>query len=133
MPTPRSVFLLKIALLSCCFTANAFANENDVFIKFQSENLILGRSIWIENCKGCHAYGTAGAPIPMVTEEWQHRVKKDKAVLYDHAINGFFGEDDTMMPERGGNTELSDKQVKQAVDYMYQLATFYIDKQTPDK
>ena len=48
------------------------------------------------------------------------------AVLYAHAINGFFGPEDTMMPERGGNPELSDTQVRAAVDYMTALAAHYI-------
>ncbi len=64
----------------------------------------------------------------MTPGEWKPRVIKDRAVLYDHAINGFFGPDDTMMPERGGNPELSDEQVKQAVDYMVALAKHYIEK-----
>ena len=77
-----------------------------------------GRSIWIANCEGCHGYGIAGAPIPMEPSEWAPRLEKGKATLYEHAINGFFGPDDTMMPERGGNPDLSDAEVKAAVDYM---------------
>ena len=46
--------------------------------------------------------------------------------VYDHAINGFFGPDDTMMPERGGNSALTDAEVKAAVDYMVALANYYI-------
>ena len=104
----------------------AYAVDDKAFIKFASPGLEHGRTIWITNCKGCHAYGTAGAPIPMNPEEWSFRVIKSKQTLYDHAINGFFGEDDTMMPERGGNPSLSDKQVKLAVDYMVSLANHYI-------
>ena len=107
--------------------SSAYAIDENVFIKFTSPNLEQGRSIWIDNCKGCHAYGTAGAPIPMNPEEWSSRVTKSKQTLYNHAINGFFGEDDTMMPERGGNPELSDRQVKLAVDYMVSLANHYIN------
>ena len=51
-------------------------------------------------------------------------------VLYDHAINGFFGPDYTMMPERGGNPDLSDEQVRLAVDYMVALAKHYIHQQS---
>jgi len=105
----------------------AFSINNEVFIKFKTAKLSKGRALWIENCKGCHAYGTASAPIPMIPEEWSDRVTKSKAILYDHAINGFFGKDDTMMPERGGNPELTDEQVKLAVDYMVSLATYYIN------
>ena len=65
----------------------------------------------------------------MKPAEWAPRVAKGKAVLYDHAINGFFGPDDTMMPERGGNPALSDAEVKAAVDYMVALANFYIEQE----
>lgn len=44
---------------------------------------------------------------------WQPRIKKGKPTLYNHAINGF----NTMLP-KGGNPQLSDSQVKAAVDYM---------------
>ncbi|HHC74814.1 MAG TPA: hypothetical protein ENK78_07045, partial [Thiothrix sp.] len=57
------------------------------------------------------------------------RVEKEKTTLYDHAINGFFGKDDTMMPARGGNDQLSDDEVKAAVDYMVALARYYIKQQ----
>lgn len=104
------------------------ADDSD-FVEFSSPALQSGRVIWLENCKGCHAYGTAGAPIPMRAEQWKPRVKKGKALLYDHAINGFFGPDDTMMPARGGNDQLSDEKVRLAVDYMLALAGHYIDRQ----
>ncbi len=110
-------------------TTAVYATEDEQFITFNSTQLTLGRDLWIENCKGCHAYGIAGAPIPMQANDWASRVIKKRSVLYDHAINGFFGPDDTMMPERGGNPELSDSQVKLAVDYMLSLAQYYIDKQ----
>jgi len=114
-------------MMSCLVSSTANALDDSVLIKFESEKLMLGRNIWMKNCKGCHAYGTAGAPIPMIANEWEHRVLKNKRVLYDHAINGFFGPDDTMMPERGGNENLSDKQIRLAVDYMVSLANYYIN------
>jgi len=97
----------------------------------QSANKVLqqGRVIWLENCEGCHGYGIADAPVPMQPGDWKHRVIKDKKMLYSHAIEGFIGEDYSMMPARGGNDELKDEQVKAAVDYMLFLANFYINKQ----
>lgn len=106
-----------------------FADKANPFVQFEGENLQFGRTVWVENCQGCHGYGIAGAPIPMEKDEWQHRIKKDVSVLYRHAIDGFFGEDDTMMPSRGGNPELSDKQVMAAVDYMLKLAKYYAAKE----
>jgi len=123
-------YILTISLTLKLLLSASLANAVDskAFIKFDSIDLTKGRTIWLDSCKGCHAYGTAGAPIPMNPDEWSSRVTKSKSTLYDHAINGFFGEDDTMMPERGGNPDLSDQQVKLAVDYMVSLATFYINQ-----
>ena len=123
----QSFFSKSTAVALFLAMPSAQAVDDKAFIKFASPDLVHGRIIWKDNCKGCHAYGTAGAPIPMNPDEWDFRVTKSKQILYDHAINGFFGEDDTMMPERGGNPSLSDKQVKLAVDYMVSLANHYID------
>lgn len=98
------------------------------YVEFDGEALARGRAVWMANCEGCHGYGIAGAPIPMKPTHWQGRVGKDREVLYDHAINGFFGPEDTMMPERGGNPDLTDEEVRAAVDYMVALAEFYINQ-----
>lgn len=105
-------------------TSAAFAGD-EAFIAFDDAALTKGRGIWLENCKACHADGTAGAPIPMKPAQWRERLSKEKTVLYEHALNGFFGPDGTMMPERGGNPALNDEQVKAAVDYMLALARHY--------
>ena len=54
----------------------------------------------------------------MQPRHWRDRVVKARSTLYDHAINGFFGPEDTYMPERGGNAGLSDDEVRAAVDYI---------------
>ena len=43
-------------------------------------------------------------------------IKKGKDTLFKHALEGF--QDKGMMPAKGGNTELSDDEVKAAVVYM---------------
>ena len=116
-------FLLTLVLSSKCLIA-----ENQAYIKFEGKTLQIGRTIWIENCEGCHAYGIAGSPNPLQPADWSKRLQKDKTTLYLHAIEGFFGPDDTMMPPRGGNEELNDDEVTAAVDYMSALAKYYIDK-----
>jgi cytochrome c5 len=93
--------------------------------EFTDPQLVQGRTIWIDNCEGCHGYGTAGAPIPMIAADWRDRLSKPRATLYNHAIDGFFGPDDTMMPPRGGNDSLTDNEVRAAVDYMTALAHHY--------
>ena len=126
----RSISMLFLAIISVGMMSDVIAMDETLFIEFSDEHLKTGRHLWTENCKGCHAFGTAGAPIPMKPDAWRLRVMKDKVVLYDHAINGFFGPEYTMMPERGGNPNLSDEQVRMAVDYMVALAKHYIEKQS---
>jgi cytochrome c5 len=117
------------ALSGLLLAAGATGADLDVYLEFEGVRLDQGRSLWLANCEGCHGYGIAGAPVPMKPADWRARLAKGKAVLYEHAINGFFGPDDTMMPERGGNPELTDQQVKAAVDYMTALANHYIQQE----
>ena len=102
--------------------------DNTAYRHFDGERLTQGRVLWLANCEGCHGYGTAGAPIPMVPAEWEGRLGKARETLYKHAIEGFFGPDDTMMPPRGGNEALTDDEVRAAVDYMAALATSYLEQ-----
>lgn len=81
-----------------------------------------GRLVWLGTCESCHAYGIAGAPRPTKADEWAERVIKPRSTLYEHAIAGFFGPDDTYMPPKGGNELLSEDEVKAAVDYMLEFA-----------
>jgi len=115
-----------------CFHAQAMAEKVD-YLQSGDEVLQYGREMWLENCEGCHGYGIADAPIPMRPDDWKHRVIKNRALLYKHAIEGFIGEDYSMMPARGGNEKMNDQQVKAAVDYMLFLANFYIKRQDNQK
>ncbi len=61
----------------------------------------------------CHETGAAGAPVRGDEAAWSERTGKGFETLVSHAINGFKG-----MPAKGGNSSLSDADVKAAVDYM---------------
>lgn len=115
----RSAITLSMTLFLVPFFA--YADENR-YRDFDDDHLIFGKKVWIETCEGCHGWGIGGAPIPLHFDQWESRIAKGKDTLYEHAINGFFGPDDSMMPERGGNPELSDEEVRAAVDYMVELA-----------
>ncbi|MEM8497888.1 MAG: c-type cytochrome [Pseudomonadota bacterium] len=80
-----------------------------------------GAVIWSENCEGCHGIGVAGAPIAGKASAWAPRIRKGKDILYQHALEGFYGPKGTMMPPRGGNDALSNDEVKAAVDHMIGL------------
>ncbi len=108
-------------------TAAVPAAPSSPYTEFTDPHLVQGRALWLDTCEGCHGYGIAGAPIPMQPTEWAPRLRKPLPLLYRHAIEGFFGPDDTYMPPRGGNPELSDSQVRAAVDYMVALARHHIN------
>ncbi len=76
-----------------------------------------GKEIYDNLCIACHATGVTGAPKFSEKERWQTIAAKGMATLEDHAINGFQGEKG-VMPPKGGNTELSDEDVKNAIKYM---------------
>lgn len=115
-------YLTLIPLLA--LTAPTVADESP-YQPFAGEPYAQGRAIWLANCEGCHGHGIAGAPTPMIREDWQHRLGLPRELLYRHAIDGYFGPDDTMMPARGGNDSLTDKEIHAAVDYMVRLASYY--------
>jgi len=110
----------KLSLCLALFAAPVLAAD---YPEFPGERLALGRTVWVDNCATCHAYGIAGAPLATDPAQWQDRVAQGRDTLYSHALEGFFGPNDTMMPARGGNDALTDDQVTAAVDYMVMLAT----------
>lgn len=77
----------------------------------------LGKSVFGKTCAMCHAAGVAGAPRPGDKADWGPRIAQGKDTLYKHAIDGFTGAKG-MMPAKGGAANLSDAEVKAAVDYM---------------
>lgn len=77
----------------------------------------LGKSIYGKTCALCHGAGIAGAPKPGDKEDWGPRIAQGNDTLYKHAIEGFTGAKG-MMPPRGGGANLTDDEVKAAVDYM---------------
>ena len=84
-------------------------------------DLAHGKQIFSGTCFACHGTGAAGAPKAGDKAAWGPRIAKGKATLYQHALHGFTGKKG-MMPAKGGNTGLSDADVKSAVDYMVSLA-----------
>jgi len=81
-----------------------------------------GREVWTGTCQLCHAEPATGAPQIGDAEAWAPRIAKGKATLYTHALEGFTGAMGDEMPARGANDDLSDDEVKAAVDYMVAAA-----------
>jgi len=87
--------------------------------RFADETLAKGRGVWMGTCRNCHLLGVSGAPAVTDTAAWAPRIEKGKPALYRSALNGVKGADGQFrMPPRGGNPQLKEAQVRQAVDYM---------------
>lgn len=83
-----------------------------------------GKKVYDGLCVNCHGLGPSMAAVfPQVgdTAAWADRIAQGNEVLYDHAINGFTGSMG-MMPARGGGLDLTDDEIKAAVDYMVQAS-----------
>lgn len=79
-----------------------------------------GKSVFERTCVTCHGKGVLGAPRFGSRDEWRPRIAQGRAKLYEHADSGY-----NAMPPHGGNDDLSDLDVQQAVDYMVQEAGGY--------
>lgn len=71
------------------------------------------QAIYTASCAACHATGAAGAPKLGDNAAWAPRIKAGNETLYNSALKG-----KNAMPPKGGNTSLSDADVKAVVDYM---------------
>lgn len=75
-----------------------------------------GEQIVAQSCAMCHGTGMMSSPKLGDAAGWAPRIEKGVDTLYSNAINGI-----NMMPARGGNPNLSDDDVKAAVDHMLSL------------
>ena len=64
-------------------------------------------------CAACHAVGAMGSPKIGDKSAWEPRIAQGYETLIKHAIEGI-----RMMPARGGNPDLTDGEVANAVAYM---------------
>jgi cytochrome c5 len=76
-----------------------------------------GKAVYDETCHVCHATGLAGSPKFGDKVAWAPRIATGTDKLYNAALHGL-----NAMPPKGGNTSLTDAQVKAAVDYMVAAA-----------
>ena len=76
-----------------------------------------GPQVYNSACLACHGAGIGGAPILGDAGQWAPRIAQGIDVLAQHAIEGFTGSVG-YMPPKGGRMDLSDEEIKGAVDYM---------------
>ncbi len=77
------------------------------------KGMLAGEQVYAQVCKTCHEGGIAGSPKYGDKAAWAKVVAQGEQLSFEHAIKGIKG-----MPARGGNSELTDDEVKRAVVYM---------------
>jgi len=76
-----------------------------------------GEEVYKSVCMACHATGVANAPKFGDRRDWGRRIAKGRAALIGDATKGLGA-----MPPRGGASDLTDKELEDAVVYMANAA-----------
>lgn len=122
----------SIALLMCSIAPNAFAvtgfesqaadertkpvgqvNVGSAPVAAAPAAPKSGKDVFNGVCTACHTAGVLGAPKFGDKAAWAARIAKGEDVLVSSALKGF-----NAMPPKGGNPNLSDDEIKAAVQYM---------------
>ena len=80
-----------------------------------------GKRIVDRVCSACHINELSEAPQLKQPAMWAARLAKGRDALYHSALNGFVGPTGEEMPPRGGHPELTDAEVKAAVDFIISI------------
>ncbi len=72
-----------------------------------------GETVYATVCKACHDMGLAGAPKTGDKAAWAPRIAQGLTALLSSVRNG-----KGAMPPKGGGADLSDDELKAAVDYL---------------
>ncbi|MFZ0791004.1 MAG: c-type cytochrome [Chromatiaceae bacterium] len=120
--TPRvTVHLTGLALLGLTILAGC-GERGEVTLselpRFDDGYLSAGRSIWMNTCRNCHLMGVNHILGVAHSDQWDQRLAKGREALYQSVILGMTGPGGAvLMPPRGGDLQLSDADVRAAVDY----------------
>ncbi len=76
-----------------------------------------GATVFNTVCGACHNTGVAGAPKAGDKAAWAPRIAQGNDTLYKNAITG-----KNAMPPKGGAADLSDDEIKHAVDHLVGLS-----------
>jgi cytochrome c5 len=115
---PTSIF--GLFLLGACVNqehSGRVESDEPKIAGSQEIKLAEGRKVYESNCSGCHDGSVGGAPRPGDKSGWAALIKEGRDVLFVKAVQGFEGKKGSM-PPRGGNPELSDDEIKNAINYM---------------
>ena len=115
--TDGSGIAARLAAVGQISTAQAQSNSTTTTQVAITEAAVDGQKAYQSACIACHGAGVAGAPMVGNAAAWAARIAAGNDSLYANAINGLVGSSG-VMPAKGGNTTLSDAEVKAAVDHM---------------
>jgi cytochrome c5 len=76
-----------------------------------------GKAVYDKTCVACHATGVANAPKFGDKAAWAPRVATGKAALLNSVLKG-----KGAMPPKAGSANLSEDEIKAAIDYMVAAA-----------
>jgi cytochrome c len=76
-----------------------------------------GKNVYQRACAVCHDGGVAGAPKTGDKNAWLNRIGQGRDALLGHALNGFRGKAG-YMPAKGGQAQLHNDEVADAVQFM---------------
>lgn len=76
-----------------------------------------GATVYGAVCQACHASGVAGAPKTGDKAAWAPRIAQGMATMLKNATNG-----KGAMPAKGGAADLSDAELKAAVEHLVGLS-----------
>ena len=106
----------RIAAVGQINTAQAQSSTTTTQVAV-TEAAVDGQKVYQSACIACHGAGVAGAPMVGNAAAWAARIAAGSDSLYANAINGLVGSSG-VMPAKGGNSSLSDAEVKAAVDHI---------------
>ncbi|GEM_PF-1709319 len=108
---PLTIFIhirRLIALLTFPFIMGCGGPDLSAF------DLAKGKQVYNNTCIACHLKGMSSvAPKVGNESDWTARIAQGMDTLLSHSFNGF-----NEMPPKGGNADLSDEEVKNAVAFM---------------
>ena len=116
MMSDGSGIAARIAAVGQIKTAQA-QSSTTTQVAATTEAAVDGQKVYQSACIACHGAGVAGAPMVGNAAAWADRIAAGNDSLYANAIDGLVGSSG-VMPAKGGNSTLSDAEVKAAVDHM---------------